>query len=158
MDLMKIDFDRSAAERFFRDGFGRLRLNARPYENPFVAVSLQPQLPTASPKAPGFDPARLTVLHATTKRFVDKTHRQTPPRRHPPPNSRGISLWQSPNADVLTADKVSVTIPLTHCRAKASRPHLQICRRIPRQYRNLRRKIADAWTFYGLRPGAAARR
>jgi CubicO group peptidase (beta-lactamase class C family) len=38
----------------------------------FVAVSVQAQLPTASPKAAGFDPARLTVLHATTKRFVDE--------------------------------------------------------------------------------------
>ncbi len=35
-----------------------------------VAVSVQAQLPTASPKAAGFDPARLEVLHATTKRFV----------------------------------------------------------------------------------------
>ncbi len=35
-----------------------------------VAVSVRAQLPTASPKAAGFDPARLTVLHATTKRFV----------------------------------------------------------------------------------------
>ncbi len=35
-----------------------------------VAVSAQAQLPTASPKAAGFDPARLEVLHATTKRFV----------------------------------------------------------------------------------------
>ncbi len=37
-----------------------------------VAVSVQAQLPTASPKAAGFDPARLGVLHATTKRFVDE--------------------------------------------------------------------------------------
>ena len=37
-----------------------------------VAVSAQAQLPTASPKAVGFDPARLEVLHATTKRFVDE--------------------------------------------------------------------------------------
>jgi CubicO group peptidase (beta-lactamase class C family) len=37
-----------------------------------VAVSVQAQLPTASPKAAGFDPARLEVLHATTKRFVDE--------------------------------------------------------------------------------------
>jgi CubicO group peptidase (beta-lactamase class C family) len=37
-----------------------------------VAASLQAQLPTASPKAAGFDPARLEVLHATTKRFVDE--------------------------------------------------------------------------------------
>lgn len=37
-----------------------------------VAVSAQAQLPTASPKAAGFDPARLEVLHATTKRFVDE--------------------------------------------------------------------------------------
>ncbi|MGC3961612.1 MAG: serine hydrolase domain-containing protein [Verrucomicrobiota bacterium] len=36
------------------------------------AVSVQAQLPTASPKAAGFDPARLEVLHATTKRFVDE--------------------------------------------------------------------------------------
>jgi CubicO group peptidase (beta-lactamase class C family) len=37
-----------------------------------VAVSVQAQLPTTSPKAAGFDPARLEVLHATTKRFVDE--------------------------------------------------------------------------------------
>jgi len=37
-----------------------------------AAVSAQAQLPTASPKAAGFDPARLEVLHATTKRFVDE--------------------------------------------------------------------------------------
>ena len=36
-----------------------------------IAVSTQAQLPTASPKSAGFDPARLDVLHATTKRFVD---------------------------------------------------------------------------------------
>lgn len=38
----------------------------------FVAVSAQAQLPTASPKKAGFDPVRFTVLHATTKRFVDE--------------------------------------------------------------------------------------
>jgi hypothetical protein len=37
-----------------------------------VAVSVQAQLPTASPKSAGFDAARLEVLHATTKRFVDE--------------------------------------------------------------------------------------
>ncbi len=37
-----------------------------------AAVSVQAQLPTASPKAAGFDPARLEVLHATTQRFVDE--------------------------------------------------------------------------------------
>src|SRR6478736_221717 len=37
-----------------------------------VAVSAQAQLPTALPKAAGVDPARLEVLHATTKRFVDE--------------------------------------------------------------------------------------
>ncbi len=37
-----------------------------------VAISAQAQLPTASPKAAGFDPARLEVLHTTTKRFVDE--------------------------------------------------------------------------------------
>lgn len=37
-----------------------------------VVASTQAQLPTASPKAAGFDPARLEVLHATTKRFVDE--------------------------------------------------------------------------------------
>lgn len=37
-----------------------------------VSVSGQAQLPMASPKAAGFDPARLEVLHATTKRFVDE--------------------------------------------------------------------------------------
>jgi len=35
-----------------------------------AAVSVQAQLPTASPKAAGFDLARLKVLHATTKWFV----------------------------------------------------------------------------------------
>lgn len=38
----------------------------------FVAVSVRAQLPTASPKAAGFDPARLTALHATTRRFVEE--------------------------------------------------------------------------------------
>jgi len=37
-----------------------------------LAVSVQAQLPVASPQAAGFDPARLKVLHATTKRFVDE--------------------------------------------------------------------------------------
>src|SRR6059036_3770415 len=37
-----------------------------------LAVSVQAQLPRTSPKAAGFDPARLEVLHATTKRFVDE--------------------------------------------------------------------------------------
>ena len=37
-----------------------------------VALSAQAQLPAASPKAAGFDPARLEVLHATTRRFVDE--------------------------------------------------------------------------------------
>lgn len=37
-----------------------------------VTVSARAQLPTTSPKAAGFDPARLAVLHATTKRFVDE--------------------------------------------------------------------------------------
>ena len=37
-----------------------------------VAVSVRAQLPAVSPKAAGFDPARLEVLHATTKRFVDE--------------------------------------------------------------------------------------
>lgn len=37
------------------------------------AVSLQAQLPTTSPKAAGFDPVRLEVLHATTKRFVEES-------------------------------------------------------------------------------------
>ena len=37
-----------------------------------VAISVQAQLPFASPKAAGFDPARLEVLHATTKRFVEE--------------------------------------------------------------------------------------
>src|SRR5437867_809047 len=36
-----------------------------------LAVSAQAQLPTTSPARAGFDPARLEVLHATTKRFVD---------------------------------------------------------------------------------------
>ena len=37
-----------------------------------LAVSVQAQLPATSPRAAGFDPARLKVLHATTKRFVDE--------------------------------------------------------------------------------------
>jgi len=35
-------------------------------------VSTHAQLPTTSPKAAGFDPARLDMLHATTKRFVNE--------------------------------------------------------------------------------------
>jgi CubicO group peptidase (beta-lactamase class C family) len=38
----------------------------------FVVVSVRAQLPSASPKTAGFDPARLEVLHATTRRFVDE--------------------------------------------------------------------------------------
>src|SRR2546422_1457797 len=37
-----------------------------------VAVSVRAQLPSTSPKAVGFDSARLDVLHATTKRLVDE--------------------------------------------------------------------------------------
>ena len=37
-----------------------------------VAVTTPAQLPTTSPKAAGFDPARLEVMHATVKRFVDE--------------------------------------------------------------------------------------
>jgi CubicO group peptidase (beta-lactamase class C family) len=37
-----------------------------------LAVSGHAQLPTTSPKAAGFDPTRLEVLHATTKRFVEE--------------------------------------------------------------------------------------
>src|SRR5436189_1612757 len=37
-----------------------------------VAVSVRAQLPSTSPKAAGFDPARLEVLRQTTKRFVDQ--------------------------------------------------------------------------------------
>src|SRR5439155_26668673 len=37
-----------------------------------LAVSAQAQLPVTSPAHAGFDPARLEVLHATTKRFVDE--------------------------------------------------------------------------------------
>jgi len=37
-----------------------------------VAVSVHAQLPTTSPKGAGFDLARLEILHATTKRFVDE--------------------------------------------------------------------------------------
>jgi CubicO group peptidase (beta-lactamase class C family) len=36
------------------------------------SFSLRAQLPTASPEAEGFDPARLEVFHATVKRFVDE--------------------------------------------------------------------------------------
>ncbi|HMJ89338.1 MAG TPA: serine hydrolase domain-containing protein [Candidatus Acidoferrum sp.] len=35
-----------------------------------VAFSVQAQLPRTSPRSAGFDPARLEVLHATTKQFV----------------------------------------------------------------------------------------
>jgi CubicO group peptidase (beta-lactamase class C family) len=35
-----------------------------------AAASARAQLPTVAPEAVGFDPARLEVLHATTKRFV----------------------------------------------------------------------------------------
>jgi CubicO group peptidase (beta-lactamase class C family) len=38
----------------------------------FVAVAAGAQLPTTTPKSAGVDPARLEVLHATTKRFVDE--------------------------------------------------------------------------------------
>ena len=38
----------------------------------FLALSIQAQLPATSPKVAGFDSARLAVLHATTKRFVDE--------------------------------------------------------------------------------------
>lgn len=37
-----------------------------------VAVATHAQLPTASPARAGFDPARLEVLHAITKRFVEE--------------------------------------------------------------------------------------
>lgn len=37
-----------------------------------LVVSAQAQLPTASPKSEGFEPARLQVMHATTQRFVDQ--------------------------------------------------------------------------------------
>jgi CubicO group peptidase (beta-lactamase class C family) len=37
-----------------------------------VAASVHAQLPTTSPKSAGFEQARLDVLHATTKRFVDE--------------------------------------------------------------------------------------
>jgi CubicO group peptidase (beta-lactamase class C family) len=48
--------------------------------NPFIpalalllaCASLRAQLPTTSAKAAGFDPARLEVLHETTRRFVDE--------------------------------------------------------------------------------------
>src|SRR5947209_15563085 len=36
------------------------------------AVSTGAQLPVTSPARAGFDPARLEILHATTKRFVDE--------------------------------------------------------------------------------------
>ena len=37
-----------------------------------VAVSIQAQLPSGSPAEAGFDPARIEVLHNTTKRFVEQ--------------------------------------------------------------------------------------
>src|ERR1043165_3756474 len=36
-----------------------------------MAISAQAQLPRTSPKAAGFDPARIEVLHQTVERFVD---------------------------------------------------------------------------------------
>ncbi|HEU0040010.1 MAG TPA: serine hydrolase domain-containing protein, partial [Verrucomicrobiae bacterium] len=37
-----------------------------------LVVSSRAQLPTTSPQRAGFDPARLEVLHAITKRFVEE--------------------------------------------------------------------------------------
>src|SRR5438309_3252077 len=37
-----------------------------------LTVATHAQLPATSPARAGFDPARLEVLHATTKRFVDE--------------------------------------------------------------------------------------
>src|SRR5438876_1605376 len=37
-----------------------------------LTVATRAQLPTTSPAHAGFDPARLEVLHAITKRFVDE--------------------------------------------------------------------------------------
>src|SRR3954463_12796277 len=37
-----------------------------------LLVSASAQLPHSTPKAVGFDPERLQVLHQTTKRFVDQ--------------------------------------------------------------------------------------
>src|SRR5216117_2556425 len=37
-----------------------------------LVVSARAQLPTTSPSRAGFDPARLEVLHAITKRFVEE--------------------------------------------------------------------------------------
>src|SRR6266481_2672880 len=37
-----------------------------------MAVSVRAQLPTTAPKSAGFDPARLEVLHETTRRFVEE--------------------------------------------------------------------------------------
>ena len=37
-----------------------------------VAVTAHAQLPAISPARAGFDPSRLVVLHAITKRFVDE--------------------------------------------------------------------------------------
>ena len=37
-----------------------------------LAVAIHAQLPTTSPARAGFDPARLEILHAITKRFVDE--------------------------------------------------------------------------------------
>src|SRR5216117_2217300 len=37
-----------------------------------LTVATHAQLPVTSPAHAGFDPARLEVLHATTKRFVDE--------------------------------------------------------------------------------------
>ncbi|MCI0744911.1 MAG: beta-lactamase family protein [Verrucomicrobia subdivision 3 bacterium] len=37
-----------------------------------TSLTLHAQLPTAPPKSAGFDPARLTLLHETARRFVDE--------------------------------------------------------------------------------------
>jgi CubicO group peptidase (beta-lactamase class C family) len=56
----------------------RDRVNTRSMKTLFfalacaAAISVQAQLPAASPEAAGFDRARLDVLHVTTKRFVEE--------------------------------------------------------------------------------------
>lgn len=69
---------RGRAAEIFRDGLVGFRLNLARMKTLcllltlLTTVSLPAQLPTTSPRSAGFDPARLAVLHATTKRLVDE--------------------------------------------------------------------------------------
>jgi CubicO group peptidase (beta-lactamase class C family) len=64
--------------RFLGDAATNLRFNAT-HMKAFLlalacplAISVQAQLPAVSPKSAGFDPARLEVLHARTRQFVEE--------------------------------------------------------------------------------------